>query len=89
MERFINFYKCMFMYVDLLNINLSDVRLKIFIKAIYYKWQSMDLKIRYIMSKYNFWILKMEKSVRTGGQIWSLLDISYSYRSFIKMTYIV
>ena len=37
MERFINFYKCMFMYVDLLNINLSDVRLKIFIKVIYYK----------------------------------------------------
>ena len=79
----------MFMHVDLLHINLSDVRLKIFIKAIYYKWQSMDLKIRYIMSKYNFWILKMGKSVRTGGQIWSLLDISYSYRSFIKMTYIV
>ena len=37
MERFINCYKFMFMYVDLLNINLSDVRLKIFIKAIYYK----------------------------------------------------
>ena len=45
MERFINFYKFMFMYVDLLHINLSDVMLKIYIKVIYYKRQHIDLHL--------------------------------------------